>query len=111
MGAHSTDGLVAMSERSRRKLLGAFLTVVWSLPAADSWAGGHHNSLPDREMRSLSLPDRTNPAPLHDPLNKETHAVGNPYAGMSCLQLYVLSMEHRNEAEEKEFSKKDCGSL
>ena len=109
-----------MSERSRRVLLGLLLAVTWSLPAADSWAGGHHNSLPDREMRSFSLPGKTIPAPLrdplnndthNDPLNKDTHTVGNPYASMSCLQLYVLSAERQNEAEEKEFSRKDCGSL
>jgi len=30
---------------------------------------------------------------------------------MSCVQLYVLAMERQNEAEEAEFSKKNCNAL
>lgn len=100
-----------MAERSNLALFGAFLTFVWSLLAVDASAHRRHDSMPDKEMRLLSAPDKFSPAQLQGPSNMETHIPANPYAGMSCLQLYVLAMERQNEVEEKEFSKKDCGSL
>lgn len=100
-----------MSERSIVGPLGVLLIVVCSFLAPDSWARGRHSSTLNRKSIPFSRLDKVYPAQRYDLSKSKLLAQPNPYAAMSCLQLYVLAVKSQNEAEEKEFSKKDCGSL
>ena|SRR5665213_711771 len=95
----------------RIKFVRCFFVATLYFGGTSTWAAGLPGSLPYATLPHPSIPSGSMLLPQRAPSATERHRPANPYAGMSCMQLYVLAMESQNEAEQREFSKKNCTAL
>ncbi|HEY5338615.1 MAG TPA: hypothetical protein VIJ85_10445 [Rhizomicrobium sp.] len=89
-----------------------FTLTVFAFAICSGAATAHPGSRPSMDPPRFTNPDNPAPQAPEDRLPSEKGQPANPYAGMSCVQLYVLATEKaQDEAEREEFDKKNCSAL
>ena len=95
-----------MSLRSAMILVGAFV-----LAGSVCWAADRSTAPTDTMRSHLSISKKSTQQLQRDPSAIGKSKSTNPYAGMSCAQLYILAIESQDVAEQEEFAKKNCNTL